>query len=197
MSATQTTGAPPTPSGYREPYSFSYSKLGMNIGAVLLVLIMTPLLSAFTWLLQGNPPFFDTSLSGWGMIGFSFVIAVITIVVHELIHGLAYVLMGYHVSFGVYWKLGLYTAALRQFQKRDHILISALAPVVLLMVMMLPMLAIHSSLVVETAFIVLLVNTSGAFGDLYLAWRLLHVPRYTLAFDADSKNSFIYEPEVS
>jgi hypothetical protein len=66
---------------------------------------------------------------------------------------------------------------------------------VLLSVVMLPMLAIRNNLVVEVAFIVLLVNTSGAFGDLYLTWRLSRIPRRTLAYDTDSSHSYVYEPE--
>lgn len=193
MVAAQSTDAPPPPAGYRAPYSFVYPKLGMNIGAVALVLILLPLLGVLTWLLQGK-------LSLSGSIGlsvalFCLVVAAVTIIVHELIHGLAYRILGYRVSYGIYWKLGFYTAALRQFQQRDHIIASALAPLVLLTVVMLPMLAIRNNLIVEVAFIVLLVNTSGAFGDLYLTWRLSRIPRRTLAYDTDSSHSYVYEPE--
>jgi hypothetical protein len=168
----------------------------MNIGAVVLVLVMVPLLAGITWLLQGKSPLSgNTSLTGGWVVVFCLVVAAVTIVVHELIHGLVYLLLGYHVSFGIYWRLGFYTAAMRQFQKRDHIIISALAPLVTLSVVMLPMLAIRSSLIVESAFIVLLVNTGGAFGDLYLSWRLAHIPRRTLAFDSDSSHSYVYEPQ--
>jgi len=193
MIAAQSTDAPPTPTGYRVPYSFGYPKLGMNIGAVASVLILFPLLGALTWLLQGKSPL--SGSIGLSRLLFYLGIAAVTIVVHELIHGLAYRILGYRVSYGIYWKLGFYTAALRQFQQRDHIIASALAPLVLLSVVMLPMLAIRNNLVVEVAFIVLLVNTSGAFGDLYLTWRLSRIPRRTLAYDTDSSHSYVYEPE--
>lgn len=196
MVAARSTDAPPPPAGYRAPYSFVYPKLGMNIGAVAMVLVLIPLLAGFTWLLQGKSPLSgSTGLSGWRVLLFSLGVAAVTIVVHELIHGLAYRILGYRVSYGIYWKLGFYTAALRQFQQRDHIIVSALAPLVLLTVVMLPLLAIPNSLILEVAFIVLLVNTSGAVGDLYFTWRLWHVPRRTLAYDTDSSHSYVYEPE--
>ncbi|MHB1354488.1 MAG: DUF3267 domain-containing protein [Anaerolineae bacterium] len=195
MVTTHSSDAPPTPNGYRAPYGFGYPKLGMNLGAVALVLVFSPLLGALTWLLQGRFPL--SGSIGLGVVLRSLAVAVSTILVHELIHGLAYRILGYRVSYGVYWKLGFYTAALRQFQKRDHIIISALAPLVLLSLLLLPMLAIRNTLIVEMAFIALLVNISGAFGDMYLTWRLSRVPRRTLAYDTDSSHSFIYEPEQS
>jgi hypothetical protein len=42
---------------------------------------------------------------------------------------------------------------------------------------------------------VLVVNTSGAVGDRYLAYRLVRLPEGTLLYDADLRNSYIYRPE--
>ena len=45
------------------------------------------------------------------------------------------------------------------------------------------------------AFFVLVVNTSGAVGDLSLAWRLLRMPPETLLYDVDARHSYIFYPE--
>lgn len=193
MVALQSSEAPPTPPGYRTPYSLVYPKLGVTLGALALALVLIPLLGVIIWLLRGS-----ITLSGridLGVALWCLLVGTITIIVHELIHGLVFRLLGYRVSFGVYWKLGFYTSALGQFQKRDHVIISAMAPLVLLSLVMLPLLAINNSLVSLAAFFVLLLNTSGASGDLYLTWRLSRMPVNTLVYDTDANHSYIYEPE--
>ena len=45
------------------------------------------------------------------ILGYAAALLTASIVVHELIHGLAYHALGYRVSYGFYWKLGFYAIA--------------------------------------------------------------------------------------
>jgi hypothetical protein len=125
------------------------------------------------------------------------VTVVATMVIHELAHGLAYRLLGYRVTYGVSGHLfAAYAAALEQWQKRDHNVIVALAPLIVLTVILVPMLAASSSIVVLIGMSALLMNTAGAVGDVYLVWRLRQLPRATLLYDIDDRTMLVYEPVV-
>jgi hypothetical protein len=70
----------------------------------------------------------------------------------------------------------------------------ALAPLCVMTAALLPLLAVPIRAVVIVAFMMLVLNTGGAVGDLYLVWRLLRMPRGTLLYDVDTNNMFILEP---
>ena len=57
--------------------------------------------------------------------------------------------------------------------------------------------ALHQILIIGSAVAVtaLMMNTAGAVGDMYLAWRLLRMPRATLLYDKDVKTMLVYRPE--
>jgi predicted neutral ceramidase superfamily lipid hydrolase len=120
-----------------------------------------------------------------------------TLVVHELLHGAVYTALGYRVSYGFSAKLGAaYAAAFGQYQKRSHNLIAAATPVVVMTLVGLPLLTVPDSRVLAmSAFIVLLINTSGAVGDLYIIYRLLRMPRHTLLYDIRIDMMLIFYPQ--
>lgn len=122
-----------------------------------------------------------------------------TLVVHELLHGAVYTLLGYRVSYGFSAKLGAaYAAAFGQYQKRWHNLVAAATPLVVMTLVGVPLLTVPESRVLAmSAFIVLLINTSGAVGDLYIMYRLLRMPRYTLLYDIHIDKMLIYYPNQS
>ncbi|MBN2394420.1 MAG: DUF3267 domain-containing protein [Anaerolineae bacterium] len=210
------------PAGYRQPYRFTYPMLGLQIGALAMLLALVPFLGVLTWVLQGQPSLADTTSqltelldsldhlfsNSSAVLTFGcaaalliasivvpLTIVVVTIIVHELIHGLAYRALGYRVSYGFYWKLGCYAIAPCQFQQRRHNIVVALAPLVVITLVMAPLLAVQNILVVAIALLVLLLNTSAAAGDLYSTWWLLKTPPHTLLYDVDVNNSFVYAPE--
>ena len=88
----------------------------------------------------------------------------------------------------------LVPAAFGQFQTRRDNVRCALAPLVVFTVVLTPLLA-GPLPVALLAFFVLVVNTSGAVGDLYLTWRLLRMPPETLLYDVDARHSYIFYPE--
>ena len=120
-----------------------------------------------------------------------------TLVIHEWIHGLVYRLLGYRVTFGVSAHLfAAYAAAFGQWQTRNHNIIAALAPLLVLTMVCIPLMALPNQAIAWLALTALMMNTSGAVGDLYLVWRLLRLPRETLLYDVDEKTMLIYTPHV-
>jgi hypothetical protein len=72
----------------------------------------------------------------------------------------------------------------------------ALAPLIALTAILVPMLAVSSRIVVLVGMSALLMNTAGAVGDVYLVWRLKRLPRPTSLYDVDEKTMLVYVPVV-
>jgi hypothetical protein len=120
-----------------------------------------------------------------------------TILIHEVIHGVTYQLLGYQVSYGLAPELGAaYAAAFGQFQKRIHNLIVAVMPLIVITLIGVPLLSVSGNVFLGTcAFVVLIINTSGAVGDVYISWRLVQMPAGTLLYDVSVDKMLIYEPD--
>ena len=188
----QITSTPAPPQGYKPALPFEYPRLGLQVMAISLVIITLPLLFWLTWVLQGQTPVFR-----FGLLELVIVLLTIatTVVLHELIHGLTYSLLGYKVSYGANLRLmAAYAAAFGQWQARGHNVIVALAPLLGLNGLFILLLTIPQPTLTLIAFSALLFNTSGAVGDLYLVWRLWRTPARTLLYDIDVKTMLIYEP---
>src|SRR5512145_1360015 len=188
---------PPPPIGYQPAIPFRYPKLALQLFALILVVIITPLLLVLNWLWHGHPvtPRF---LSDPGDTVLVCVTIVATVLVHELIHGLTYRALGYRVTYGVSLRLfAAYAGAFAQFQQRNHNIIVALAPLLVLSLLLLPLLASPNPAVVLFSFTALLFNVGGASGDLYLAWRLLRLPPATRLYDVDVVTMLIFCPEAT
>lgn len=104
-------------------------------------------------------------------------------------------MLGYRITYGIDLRLpGAYTASFGQFQKRDHNILIALVPLVVLTLALVPALSVHDELIVIGTITALVVNTSGAIRDLYIVWYLLRLPRKTLFYDIDAKHNLVFEP---
>jgi len=199
---------PPQPAGYGPPTRFQYPP-----GALFVVPIPLAILAALAFgplflLFQddvGDWLFVDPLIAGVGPLSGSVLTVavpftaalVLTAVTHELLHAVAFRLYGYDVSCGLAPTVGgIYTVALSQFQRREELLVISLSPVVVITLLCIPLLA-ATPLVALTALFVLLLNTSGAAGDWYLAWRCLRLPRGTLIYDSEAGESYVYEPSKS
>ncbi|NHN57815.1 MULTISPECIES: DUF3267 domain-containing protein [Halorussus] len=186
-------GPPEPPAGYGEPVEFSYPGLWLSVGSLVLfglaVLGFGRLMSA----IRGDAALeFTVGPAGIGVVA---ALSVATIVVHELVHGLVYRVLGYRVKYGLALNMGAaYAAAFGQFQTRRDNLLVGLAPLAVFTVVLTPLLA-GPLPVALAAFLVLVVNTSGAIGDLYLSWRLLRMPEGALLYDVDIRHSYIFYPE--
>lgn len=129
---------------------------------------------------------------------FAFLAAlVVLVVVHEGIHGLAYRLRSYDVSYGVAPQMGaFYAAAFHQFQSRDDNLVVGIAPLLVIDAVLLALLSVPIPIVAVAAFLGLVFNTAGAAGDLYLVAKLLRMPEDALLYDSDVRHMYVFNPEA-
>ncbi|WP_256300298.1 DUF3267 domain-containing protein [Haloarchaeobius salinus] len=198
---------PPRRAGYRAGTPFRYSALTLT----LLSVVVSPIaLVVFAWLATTTAGFetafpfvvFEETTDGFTLaldiaqFGTVFVVALVgTVVLHELVHGLVFRLLGFDVSFGVAPRLGaFYTAIFEQFQTRRQLAIAVLAPLVVLTPIGVLLLLVPGPHVPFVWF-GLVLNTGGAVGDLFVVWRLRRLPPGTLFYDVDAYTSYIYEPE--
>ena len=118
-----------------------------------------------------------------------------TTIIHELIHGGVLRSYEYRVAYGVSWRLLVaYAAAFGQFQQRNHALVNALAPLIIITTATVPLLLVPNHYVALAACIALLTNTTGAVGDMYMIWQLLWLPRETLLYEVDPGQVLIFIP---
>ena len=190
------TNYPDPPPGYQPALRFEYPKLQLQLAAVALIIIITPLLVVLTWLLQGRPGQFPLPIQPtFGDLMVVLATIMVTVLVHELIHGLVYQLLGYKVSYGVSLQLmAAYAGAFGQWQQRRHNILVALAPLVLLTLLLIPLLSVSQPTLVFIAFTALLFNIGGAVGDLYLVWRLLRWPATSLLYDVNTSTMLVFLP---
>ncbi|WP_255171539.1 DUF3267 domain-containing protein [Natrononativus amylolyticus] len=207
VDTTEPSETPPEPEGYAAPSEFSYPTVVLVVGAGLLGVASTVALVVLLSAVHGPEAFasvYEMTTDGDTMtfamdltaIIVPFVVAlVVTTVVHEALHGAAFAHYGYDVSYGVIPSMGaFYTAVFGQFQKREELLRVGLAPLVVITAVCVPLLAVPVPVVAITAAFVLILNTSGAIGDLYATWRLARMPPGTLMYDVDIRHSYVYEP---
>jgi UPF0716 family protein affecting phage T7 exclusion len=77
-----------------------------------------------------------------------------------------------------------------------HNSIAAAAPLIVLTVIGVPLLAVPG-VISNIAFVMLLINTSGAVGDVYILYRLARMPHDTLLYDISIETMLIYYPLAS
>lgn len=197
---------PPARAGYRAGTPFRYSALALG----LLSAVVSPVaLVAFAWLATATAgveaafPFvtFVETADGFTFtldavqFGVVFVGSLAgTVVLHELVHGLAYRLLGFRVSFGTALRMGaFYTAVFEQFQSRRELAVAVAAPLAVLTPVGVLLLLVPGAHVPFVWF-ALVVNTGGAVGDLFVLWRLRQLPAGTLFYDVDAYTSYVYDP---
>ncbi|WP_440770770.1 DUF3267 domain-containing protein [Natronorubrum sp. DTA28] len=199
-------GLPATPDGYAEPYEFTYPMGVLLIGSGLLGLLSAVVVVGLLSQIHGLElfTFYEVTVEGetttWTMdltaIAVPFLVAlIVTTVVHELIHGLVFRWYGHTPEYGAVPALGaFYAAVFGEFQNRDDLLRVALAPLLVITAVCVPLLAVPVPIIAITAGFVLILNTAGAVGDLYALWRVGRMPRGTLMYDVDIRHSYVYEP---
>ncbi len=188
-----TPDAPAPPAGYQLRSVVRYPVVVVTVTSAAIFFITTPLFIWLAWRLQAvsSHPFLlpltieDSFLALAGSIA--------TVGIHELTHILILRAYGYKTSCGVAWRqFAVYAAAFGQWQPRQRALLVTLAPLVVITALSLPLLAVADRSLVVLGFSALLTNTSGAAGDLFIAWRLLQLPRNTLIYDVDPTQMLIF-----
>lgn len=99
---------------------------------------------------------------------------------HEAVHGLAAMLVGVRPSYGVGPGFA-YTTVKEPLDKRAYLVI-AIAPLLVLSAIGLPLATVWDTGAGAILFF-LIVNASGAVGDLWMSWRVAFQPRDALFFD--------------
>ncbi|ESP88933.1 DUF3267 domain-containing protein [Candidatus Halobonum tyrrellensis] len=201
---TEPGAAPDPPAGYGPPWRFAYPALGVNLLAATLTVVS---LAGFGWLALAlrradllawvvvtDTP--DGVVLNLGGVAVAFVVGfLLAVPLHEAVHGAVATAFGYRVSYGVATNVGgVYAAAFGQFQPREHLIPVALAPLVVLDAVGVALVAFAPAPVAAGAVGALVVNTSGAAGDLYATTVALRTPPGTLFYDVDMRNSYVFEP---
>jgi hypothetical protein len=112
---------------------------------------------------------------GLSAIGLAFAGIVLTLILHELIHGLAMRLYGARPRYGVIWKGLMFYATSPGFAyRRNSYIVIALAPfVVISFLVVLGMGLLQGTLWVALLAVCGTINASGAIGDLYMTMIVL------------------------
>lgn len=127
-------------------------------------------------------------ISLWGALlwfGINLLGYVIVLPLHELIHGLVFLLWGGRPHFGAKLPLALYCGARLQLFSRNQYLAVGLAPLVVLTLVFLIITLLAPSLAFYTLF-ASIGNLSGAAGDIWVAARLLRLPSTVLIEDTEA-----------
>jgi hypothetical protein len=188
---------PPPPPGYDNPVRFQYPTLLLILLSVVVIALTVLVVGLLVMWIHGAPDSFVITFDTVDLIAF-WGTMLATVVIHELIHALAARALGYRINFGIKWRMAApYVAVFHQFMPRNHNLLIAIAPLLVFTLLFIPLLFVPAPLVLIVASTVLVINTAGSVGDLYLCWRLLRLPRQTLLYDVNVDCMLIYPPQAS
>ncbi len=128
------------------------------------------------------------SIVGWGLllgVALNIVAYIVVLPLHEVIHALAFAFWGGNPYFGAKLPLALYCGARDQLFRRNQYLVVGLAPLVLITFAAIIFTLLAPGLVAYTLFATI-GNFSGAAGDIWSVYRLLHQPASVLVEDTAS-----------
>jgi hypothetical protein len=111
--------------------------------------------------------------------------AIVILPLHELLHGLTFLLWDGRPFFGAKLPLALYCGARQQVFRRNQYLAVGLAPLVVITLVALVLTFISPALASYTLF-ANLSNFSGAVGDLWSVMRIARLPTDALIEDTDA-----------
>ncbi len=167
------------PENYQEVLSWKVTGkpmrvIALNIVGVILFVIFGMIFSSMAFGL-GKMPSEGNFRIGLGEIGLAIVGIVVTLVLHELTHGLVMQMLGASPKYGIIWKgLMLYATSPGYAYRRNNYVVIALAPFVFISVLVI----LGMWILQGTAWVVLLavcgvVNASGAVGDMWITMIVL------------------------
>ena len=113
-----------------------------------------------------------------------FAVVVVMVVVHEAIHGVAMAAFGAKPKFGILWQMGAaYATAPGHAFTRGQFLVVALAPLVVMTPPLLLGMAVLPTFWAQAAQLMLILNASGAAGDLLMSWEIMSFPAQAMVMD--------------
>ncbi|MBE3561141.1 MAG: DUF3267 domain-containing protein [Ktedonobacteraceae bacterium] len=116
--------------------------------------------------------------------GINMFIYLLILPIHELIHGLVFLVWGGKPHFGAKLPVALYCGARNQLFRRNHYLAVGLAPLVIISLFFAIFTLLAPTLAPYTLF-ASIGNFAGAAGDVWVALRLLRLPSDVLIEDTE------------
>jgi hypothetical protein len=173
--------------------------VALNLVALALLGLSAALVGALLWLARPGLAargFAALNASGWLGWGLAVLVAaVVTLLVHELIHGLFFWrTTGTRPSFGLGWGYA-YAAAPQWYIARNTYQVIGLAPLIGIDLACLALALLGSPATALTAALTLTLNTSGAVGDLWIVAQVRHRSPACLVNDRGHTVT-LYEPSA-
>jgi hypothetical protein len=188
------------PDGYQSVYVINLAKnkllaVVLNLAALVVVLLSFWLLGIFTnWV---RPELTKSLISiKFGLLDILFLLflVVLNLIVHELIHGVFFRLFTHSKpAFGLSLSYAFAAAPDWYIPKRQYWIIG-LAPLILIGIAGLLIIAIGPPSWILPALVVTGFNTGGAVGDIWIIYRLLRTSSTSLVNDTGHTVSF-YQPK--
>lgn len=129
-------------------------------------------------------------------IGLGILAIVLTLVLHELVHGLVMRIFGARPRYGALWKQAMFYATSPGYAfRRNHYVVVALAPFLLIsLLVVLGMWLLQGTVWVALLGVGGLLNASGAVGDLWITRIVLRYPdRAYIMDERDGMRVFLPE----
>ncbi len=162
--------------------------LWLNLAAVVPLVVMLLLMDRWWRFVRGVRGAYASDLLDhlpwWGNVLAVVAVLVVTYGLHEWIHGLAIRYYGHQPRYGIRLDLGvMYATTDSAYFPRNQFVVIALAPlVVMTLVGMALMFAVSDTLAYYIGLVIVL-NASGAIGDLWMSWVVLRYPPRVLVRD--------------
>jgi hypothetical protein len=187
------------PDGYQEILYWRITEkksriLFMNILAIPLFIIFGLFFSALADRLGRLPSSIEFGLREVGMILLG---VILTLVLHELVHGMAMQMYGANPKYGVIWKqMMLYATSPGFAYRRNNYVVVALAPLVLISILIvLGLWVLQGTLWVALLAVCGTINASGAVGDMWITTIALRfAPTAHIMDERDGIRVFLPKP---
>jgi hypothetical protein len=189
------------PDDYQEVLSWKVTGkpmrvIALNIVGVILFVIFGMIFSSMAFGL-GKMPSEGNFRIGLGEMGLAIVGIVVTLVLHELTHGLVMQMFGASPKYGIIWKgLMLYATSPGYAYRRNNYVVIALAPFISISVLVvLGMWILQGTAWVALLAICGIVNASGAVGDMWITMIVLRYAATAYVMDErDGIRVFLPKP---
>lgn len=170
---------PPSLPGYVE-----LSRERLNMGPLTVVgFVLIPLwwfIIVALVAVVGGPTEFSFSIGLLALVYAALIALVAVPVFHELVHGIAGMLVGVKPAYGV--GAGFAYTTFREPLGKWQYLAVGLAPLAVLTVLSV-LVAARWEAIAPAAVFFAVINAAGAIGDLWMSWRILRAPRSAIFYD--------------
>ena len=159
--------------------------IAMNILGAFLFIIFGLIFSWLAFSLGKLPSDGEFRIISLSMFGLVLAGILLTLVLHELTHGLMMTIFGARPKYGIIWKgLMLYATSPGYAYHRNNYVIIALAPLVLISTLVIMgMWGLQGTLWVALLGICGIVNASGAIGDMWITMIVLRYANIAYVMD--------------